>query len=108
MLGIVFVPGISGSELIFDNMQPPIWPPKWEDLFVYRELDELLDPGKVSGGNVIDVVLGMMPVYDTTENDLRTISNSINDTADGPYLAVPYDWRIDLLSAVDTLAANID
>lgn len=56
MKGIVFVPGISGSELIFQNMQPPIWPPKWDDLFVYRELDELLDPNNVSIGNVIDEV----------------------------------------------------
>lgn len=108
MKGIVFVPGISGSELIFQNMQPPIWPPKWDDLFVYRELDELLDPNNVSIGNVIDEVLDLMMVYQTTEDDLRSISGSINGGANGPYLPAPYDWRIDLLSAVDTLANKID
>jgi phospholipase A1 len=107
MQGIVFVPGISGSELIFQNMQPPIWPPKVEDLFVYRELDELLDPNSVTVGNVVDKVLDLMVVYQTTEDDLRSISNSVNGGANGPYLPVPYDWRIDLLSAVDTLAAKI-
>lgn len=105
--GIVFVPGISGSELIFQNMQPPIWPPKVTDLFVYRELDELLDPQNVTVGNVIDTVLDVMMVYQTTENDLRSIASSINGGGNGPYLPVPYDWRIDLLSAVDTLANKI-
>jgi phospholipase A1 len=109
MQGIVFVPGISGSELIYKNAMPPIWPPKWTDLFVYRELDELLDPKDVSVGTVIDSVLGLIPIYETTEIDLQSISISINGGgANGPYLPAPYDWRIDLLTAVDNLAALIE
>jgi pimeloyl-ACP methyl ester carboxylesterase len=107
MQGIVFVPGISGSELIFENTLPPIWPPKIEDLFVYQELDELLDPNKVTVGKVIDTVLDVMMIYQTTENDLQSISNSVNKSANGPYLPLPYDWRVDLLSTVDALAAKI-
>ena len=106
MKGLVFVPGISGSELLYKNAVVPIWPPKWTDLFVYRELDELLDPKNVSVRNVIDSVLGL-PVYEQTEIDLRTISTSLNGVAQGPYLPAPYDWRIDLLSAVDQLANQI-
>jgi phospholipase A1 len=108
MQGIVFVPGISGSELIYRNQQPPIWPPKWTDLFVYRELDELLDPINDTVGAVIDSALGLIPFYETTENDLRAISSSVNGVADGPYLPAPYDWRIDLLTAVDDLARKIE
>ncbi len=108
MQGVVFVPVISGSELIYHGAEDtgPIWPPKLEDISVYQELDELLDPKRVTVGNVIDSVLGD-EVYQTTENDLRSISNSINSGANGPYLPVPYDWRIDLLSSVDTLATKI-
>src|SRR5579862_7003669 len=108
MKGIVFVPGISGSALLYKQAPVPIWPPKVTDLFVYRELDELLDPVNVTVGTVIDSVLGLIPVYDTTENDLRTISSSINGVASGPYLPAPYDWRIDLLTAVGDLANKID
>jgi hypothetical protein len=46
-------------------------------------MDELLDPKHVSVGAVIDSVLGLIPVYETTESDLRIISNSINGVADG-------------------------
>jgi hypothetical protein len=108
MQGIVFVPGISGSELIYQKQTPPIWPPKWNDLFVYRELDELLDPLNVTVGAVIDTVLGLIPFYETTESDLRSISSSVNGVANGPYLPAPYDWRIDLLTAVDDLANKIE
>src|ERR1700677_2342344 len=104
MQGIVFVPGISGSELIYQNQMPPIWPPKWTDLFVYRELDELLDPDDVTVGDVIDSVVGLIPFYETTENDLRAISSSVNGVTNGPYLPAPYDWRVDLLTAVDDFA----
>jgi phospholipase A1 len=108
MQGIVFVPGISGSELIYKNEMPPIWPPKWNDLWVYQEMDELTDPDQVSVGAVIDSVLGVIPVYDTTESDLISISRSINHVDDGPYLPAPYDWRIDLLTAVNDLANKIE
>ncbi len=105
MQGIVFVPGISGSELIYESETPPIWPPNWWDVpFGYQELDELIDPNNVTVGNVIDSMLGVLPGYQTTENDLSTISGLIK----GAYLTVPYDWRIDLMSAVDTLANKID
>ena len=108
MKGLVFAPGISGSELLYKHAPHPIWPPNWWDFAVYREMDELLDPKNVSVGAVIDSVLGLIPVYDTTESDLRTISSSINGVANGPYLPAPYDWRIDLLTAVDDLSNQIE
>jgi hypothetical protein len=113
MQGIVFVPGISGSALIYQNKTPPIWPPNWWDVpFGYQELSELLDPTNVTVGNVIDSVtlvqdVVVLPVYQTTENDLKSISNSLNGVASGPYLPAPYDWRIDLTSAVNNLANQI-
>lgn len=70
-------------------------------------MQELLDPKHVTVGNVIDYVLGVMPIYSTTEKDLKNISDSINGGANGPYLAAPYDWRIDLLKAVDDIANKI-
>src|SRR5262245_38918939 len=76
MQGIVFVPGISGSELIFKSETPPIWPPNWWDIFGYEEMKELLDPKHVSVGNVIDNVLDVIPIYGTTEEDLRSIKPS--------------------------------
>jgi len=107
MQGIVFVPGISGSELIFKSETPPIWPPNWWDIFGYEEMKEILDPKHVSVGNVIDNVLDVIPIYGTTEQDLRSISNTLNGTASGPYLAAPYDWRIDLRTSVNDLADKI-
>jgi phospholipase A1 len=107
MHGIVFVPGISGSELIYKDQSPPIWPPNWWDIPVgYLELSELLDPTNITVGKVIDSVLGI-PIYQVTENDLESISSKINGVPNGPYLAVPYDWRISLTTAVDTLATAI-
>jgi phospholipase A1 len=110
MQGIVFVPGISGSGLIYNNQSPPltIWPPHWYDVpFGYQELDKLLDPINVTVGAVIDSVLGIQ-FYETTESDLRAIGSSINKVANGPYLSAPYDWRIDLLTAIDDLAKKIE
>jgi len=106
--GIVFVPGISGSEIIFRNEAPPIWPPKWNDFPTYQEMDELCDPTEDTVGNVIDTVAGLYPVYQTTENDLQNISATINGVANGPYLPAPYDWRIDLLTVVDDVANKIE
>lgn len=107
MHGIVFVPGISGSELLYKGAQVAIWPPKITDWPRYREMVELLDLEDVSVRNVIDYVFGVYPVYNETENDFRAISSAINGVANIAYLPAPYDWRIDLLAAVDDLASKI-
>ena len=106
MKGIVFVPGISGSGLLYKGAE--IWPPKITDWPRYRDMDELLDPIDVSVAAVIDFVIGAIPIYYTTEYDLQYLSGYINSLNNGPYLPAPYDWRIDLLTAVDDLANKIE
>jgi hypothetical protein len=108
MQGIVFVPGISGSELLYKGAAVPIWPPKITDWPRYRELLELLDPKEVSVRNVIDYVLGVIPIYNETEDDLRAIGSALNGAGNVAYLPAPYDWRADLLTAVDDLAGKVE
>jgi pimeloyl-ACP methyl ester carboxylesterase len=108
MHGIVFVPGISGSELLYKGATAAIWPPKLTDWPRYRELPELLDPKDVSVRNVIDAVLDVIPVYGETENDLKAIAGTLNGAGNAAYLPAPYDWRIDLLTAVDDLASKVE
>ena len=108
MQGIVFVPGISGSELLYKGAAVPIWPPKITDWPRYRELLELLDPKDVSVRNVIDYVLGVIPIYNETEDDLRAIGSALNGAGNVAYLPAPYDWRADLLTAVDDLAGQVE
>jgi pimeloyl-ACP methyl ester carboxylesterase len=107
--GIVFVPGITGSELVYTPTNEKIWPPDLGDVFLgYQKFDKLSDPKQVSVGNVIDNDL-IIVFYQTTEEDLRYISNLINNVSSGgPYCPAPYDWRQDLLMSVDTLISTID
>jgi hypothetical protein len=58
--------------------------------------------------NVIDYVLDVFPVYEETENDLKTISGTLNGAGNIAYLPAPYDWRIDLLTAVNDLASKVE
>lgn len=110
MKGIVFVPGITGSEMLFSGNI--IWPPDLGDVLNgYQKLAQLMDPIKVSVGNVIDSVQVLVYcdiIYKTTEEDLQEISNEINGIANSPYCPVPYDWRLDLFAAADKLATTID
>jgi hypothetical protein len=111
MHGIVLVPGITGSQLIYKKESIPIWPPDCGDILGYRHIDKLLDPVNVKVGRVIDFVVPEIQIgniYYTTEFDLQTISNSLNGAAMGLYFAAPYDWRIDLFSALDAISAQIE
>lgn len=101
-------PELSGSELLYKGASAAIWPPKITDWPRYRELPELLDPVDVSVRNVIDDVLGVIPVYRETENDLKAIGSALNGAGTTAYLPLPYDWRIDLLTAVDDLASKAE
>ncbi len=71
-----------------------------------------MDPKLVSVGQVIDGIdiLGIPCeiIYKTTEEDLQSISNTINKVAAGPYCSAPYDWRLDLFTSADALATTID
>jgi pimeloyl-ACP methyl ester carboxylesterase len=109
MKGIVFVPGIEGSELYYTPLNEKIWPPDVVDVLLgYQKIDKLSDPKNVSVGNVIPSDL-IIEVYQTIEDDLRYVSNLINNMpAGGPYCPAPYDWRIDLLQSVDGLSTTID
>ena len=110
MEGIIFVPGISGSQLLYKNNRP-IWPPSWNDLFGYQEIKELLDPKNVVVGSAIDVVFDIIPFYKVIEDDLKRISARINSAPVGPYLSLPYDWRRDLTSSsyvLDDFVARVD
>ena len=109
MEGIVFVPGIFGSELYFNNNgASEIWPPGLFDLGGYTHIDELSDPTRVSVGNIVDfIALPFFPVYGAIESNLRDISNKINQSSNGPYLPFPYDWRVDLLTAARSLEQQV-
>jgi phospholipase A1 len=110
MEGIVFVPGIFGSELYYNNNNPSeIWPPGPLDaLFGYTQIDELSDPARVTVGNIIDsIALPFLSVYSAIESDLRDICNKINSPSNGPYLPVPYDWRVDLFTAARNLEQQV-
>jgi len=111
MEGIVFVPGIFGSELYYNNNgASEIWPPGPLDLFGYtsEHMDELSDPTRVSVGNIIPYIASpIFPVYSTIESDLRDICNKINSPSNGPYLPVPYDWRVDLFTAARNLEQQV-
>jgi hypothetical protein len=68
MEGIVFVPGIFGSELYYNNNNgsSEIWPPGPFDLLGYTQISELSDPTRVSVGDIIDYIgLPIFPVYST-------------------------------------------
>ena len=111
MKGVVFVPGIEGTELLYKGSR--IWPPDFGDITGYKKVDQLMDPAHVSAGQVIDridLISGIICeiIYQTTEEDLQDISKQINGSTVGPYCPVPYDWRVDLFSAVDTLATTIE
>jgi hypothetical protein len=113
MHGIVFVPGITGSELLYN--QSKIWPPDFLDVlggYQNSKFKELMDPKNVSVGSPIDVIelLGVpwAIIYKTTQEDLQNISNKINRVSSGPYCPAPYDWRRDLFSSADDLVARID
>jgi hypothetical protein len=108
MEGLVFVPGIFGSELYFhpEGGGPPelIWPPGPDDLNGYLSIDELVDPRRVSVGDVVDTAFGLCyPVYEPIEGVLRAIADNLNDSAPGTYLAVPYDWRKNLFDGAAEL-----
>jgi len=110
MEGIIFVPGISGSQLLYKKTRS-IWPPSWNDLFGYRELNELLDPKNITVGSAIDVFLDIIPIYKIIEQDLKQISAHINSVPVGPYLSLPYDWRLDLTSSslvLDDFVTRVD
>jgi phospholipase A1 len=111
MEGIVFVPGIFGSELYYNNNgASEIWPPGPLDLFGYtsEHMDELSDPTRLSVGNIIPYIASpIFPVYSTIESDLRDICNKINSPSNGPYLPVPYDWRVDLFTAARNLEQQV-
>jgi len=110
MEGIIFVPGISGSQLLYKKTRS-IWPPSWNDLFGYRELNELLDPKNITVGSAIDVFLDIIPIYKIIEQDLKQISAHINSVPVGPYLSLPYDWRRDLTSSslvLDDFVTRVD
>jgi hypothetical protein len=111
MEGIVFVPGIFGSELYYNNGAPSeIWPPGPLDAIAgkYTQINELSDPVRVSVGDIIPYIgIPLFPVYSTIDSDLRDICNKINDTDDGPYLPAPYDWRVDLFTAARNLEQQV-
>jgi phospholipase A1 len=110
MEGIVFIPGIFGSELNYNNNNgsSEIWPPGLFDLGGYTQISELSDPTQVSVGDIIDYIgLPIFPVYSTIQSDLTDICNKINSSNSGPYLAVPYDWRADLFTAARYLEQQV-
>lgn len=109
MEGIVFVPGIFGSELYYNNNSASqIWPSGPFDLGGYTQIDELSDPARVSVGKIVDyVVFPFIAIYSVIEGDLRDICNQINGSDDGPYLPVPYDWRVDLFAAARDLERQV-
>jgi pimeloyl-ACP methyl ester carboxylesterase len=41
----------------------------------------------------------IIPIYKIIEQDLKQISARINSVPVGPYLSLPYDWRLDLTSS---------
>ena len=112
MEGIVFVPGIFGSELFYNpdggGAADQIWPPGPLDVFGYLETSLLSDPKRVSVGGVVDYVIGPCgKAYIDIETDLRDISNKVNNTAAGPYLAAPYDWRVNLFESMNAVESKI-
>jgi hypothetical protein len=109
MEGIVFVPGIFGSQLYYNNNgASQIWPPGPFDLGGYTQIDELSDATRVSVGNIIDyIAFPFIPVYSTIESDLTDICNKINNSSNGPYLPIPYDWRVDLFTSARYLEQQV-
>jgi phospholipase A1 len=111
MEGIVFVPGITGSQLNYHSggSIQQIWPPQPWDMAGYQEISELMDRKHVTVGNVIDtIILPCVDIYDTTETDLRTISDLVNGATPGPYLPAPYDWRLDIFQGADQIEKQIE
>jgi pimeloyl-ACP methyl ester carboxylesterase len=111
MEGIILIPGITGSELIFRHTK--IWPPRMRDVFGYLEVDELMDTHDINVGNVIDYArlgtgLPLLRVYATLEADLKKIASELNQHKTTLYLPVAYDWRNDLIETADSIRTKID
>jgi len=101
---IVFLPGIMGSELTFDD--ETVWPPKaQETVFGYKRLDKLTS-NKVRVKGIIRKV-ACFGFYESVLDYFEELGFEPGGT-DRRLVALAYDWRLDLFTLADQLAGQLD
>ena len=103
MKALIFVPGIMGTELFLGDEK--LWPPKpLETQFGYKRIDKLLDKN-LRVGKIIDKVL-CIGFYDEILDQLANLGYA-EGNADKRLYPFAYDWRLDLETTAELLAARI-
>ena len=105
MQAVVFIPGTLGTELHARDGEL-LWPPKLhETQFGYGRLDQLLDEGVVPGAIIRKVAC--VGIYDALFDQFDELGFKPGGTGKRLY-AFPYDWRLDLETTAQALAAQLD
>jgi hypothetical protein len=101
---IILVPGGGGSRLTLQNKE--VWPPTLLEFGIgYHRTTELRSPN-VKVGTILDGVPQPLPcygVYQPLQDDLAKIAKSCG----AQFVNFPYDWRKDVVSSAEKLAAKI-
>lgn len=106
MQAVVFIPGIMGSKLFAaDNEE--LWPPEpLETQFGYKRVDKLLEPD-VRAGKIIRKVL-CFDFYGSMLEQLDDLGFTRGGADGKRRYEFAYDWRLDLETTADALAAQLD
>ena len=109
---IIFVPGIFGTTLEFDDMQgrkENIWSPGIQDIFGYKRFALLSDPNNVNPGEVLNtIVTNAFYVYRPILKTLKEIFDTLNPHSQHDVVPAPYDWRVDLLDSARALNHQVN
>jgi phospholipase A1 len=105
MQATFFVPGTMGTELI-NSANEKLWPPKpSETQFGYKRVDKLMGDD-VRAGPIIRKVM-CFNFYEPILEYFEALGYSEGGSEKRLYL-FPYDWRLDLETIADQLAAKLD
>lgn len=105
MQTLVFIPGIMGTEMVAAGGER-VWPPKpQETVFGYKGAAKLLQPDTRPGEVIRNV--SCVDVYGSVIDRMRALGFREGDPNRRLRL-FPYDWRLDLQSTADALAATLD
>ncbi|MGC1938108.1 MAG: hypothetical protein WA697_07630 [Pseudolabrys sp.] len=101
---IILVPGGGGSRLTLQNQE--VWPPTLLELAVGYNRTTDLRSSNVKVGTILDAIPKLFPCYDVyrpLQDDLAKIAKSCG----AQFVNFPYDWRKDVISSTEKLAAKI-
>ncbi|MFZ0984246.1 MAG: hypothetical protein WAN64_13220, partial [Pseudolabrys sp.] len=101
---IILLPGGGGSRLTLQNQE--VWPPTLLELAVGYNRTTDLRSSNVKVGTILDTIPKLFPCYDVyrpLQDDLAKIAKSCG----AQFVNFPYDWRKDVISSTEKLAAKI-